>query len=392
MPQFSWQTILIITVVVALIYYLWQKRAAGEGEMRISGFGGSVLETYTRDLTSLARQEKLDPVVGRDEEIERTIHILCRRTKNNPILLGGPGVGKTAVVEGLARKIAGADVPEILKNKRVLALDLTNLISGTKYRGEFEQRMKKLTEEIKKMGRQIILFIDEVHMIAETKGTEGALYLSDILKPALARGDLQMIGATTTQEYERLIKPDDALERRLQPIIVKEPSVEETIRILQGIKNRYEEHHGVRFTDETLRAAAILSAKYIKERLLPDKAIDLLDEAGAKVSIETAHIKKHIQEILLEERGEEKIKALHERAEKIEKEIKHLETLNSGLEKETELQEIKKRMVHLLTTIRQIEKEEMWEKEGRGLPRVKVSDIIEIVADWTKIPLQKITL
>jgi len=390
MPQFSWQTILIITVAVALIYYLWKKReTGGEGG---GGFGSSVLDNFTRDLTALAREEKLDPVVGRDEEIERTIHILCRRTKNNPILLGGPGVGKTAVVEGLAHRIASTDVPEILKNKRVLALDLTNLISGTKYRGEFEQRMKKLTEEIKKMARQIILFIDEVHMIAETKGTEGALYLSDILKPALARGDLQMIGATTTQEYERLIKPDDALERRLQPVIVREPSVEETIVILQGIKNKYEEHHRVRFDDEALRAAAVLSSKYIKERLLPDKAIDLLDEAGAKVSIEAAHLEKHIQEILPEESDETKRKALHERAEKIEKEITHLKELDGGLARETELQEIKKRMVHLLSVIRKMEEEEIWAKEGRGLPRVTAKDIIEIVADWIKIPIEEIKL
>jgi ATP-dependent Clp protease ATP-binding subunit ClpA len=389
MPTFSWQTILIITVAAALIYYLWQKRETRSGEG--GGFGGSVLENFTRDLTALARQEKLDPVVGRDEEIERTIHILCRRTKNNPILLGGPGVGKTAVVEGLARKIATADVPEILQNKRLLALDLTNLISGTKYRGEFEQRMKKLTEEIKKMARQIILFIDEVHMIAETKGTEGALYLSDILKPALARGDLQMIGATTTQEYKRLIKPDDALERRLQPVIVKEPSVEETIVILHGIKNKYEEHHHVRFETEALRAAATLSDKYIKERLLPDKAIDLLDEAGAKVSIESSHLKTHLEKIIPEKEDIEiKMKTLREQEAKLKKEINHLETIDSGLQKEVELQEIKKRMVHLLSMIQKMAEEETWKREGRGLPVVTVSDIIKIVADWTKLPIESI--
>lgn len=391
MPAFSWQTILIITVVVAIIYYLWQKREA-PGEAGVS-FGGSVLENFTRDLTALARQEKLDPVIGRDEEIERTIHILCRRTKNNPILLGGPGVGKTAVVEGLARKIAVADVPEILQNKRVLALDLTNLISGTKYRGEFEQRMKKLTEEIKKMARQIILFIDEVHMIAETKGTEGALYLSDILKPALARGDLQMIGATTTQEYERLIKPDDALERRLQPVIVREPTVEETLTIVRGIKHKYEDHHHVRFHDEALRAAAVLSSKYIKERLLPDKAIDLLDEAGAKVSIESTRLRKHLEKIAPEKRDTgSKIKTLREQEKKLKKEIDHLKTIDSGLQKEVELQEIKKKMVHLLSMIQKMEEEETWKREGRGLPIVTPDDIIKIVADWTKIPIKEIKI
>lgn len=244
---------------------------------------------YTRDLTAEALQGNIDPVVGRSAEIDRAIHILSRKTKNNPILLGPPGVGKTAIVEGLALRIASGDVPVNLKDKRLLSLDLSGMISGTKYRGEFEERVKKLLSDILAAKRQIILFIDEVHMIVQAKGSEGALNVSDILKPALARGDLQAIGATTDQEYEAFIRPDDALDRRFQPVRVEEPRPADALEIIRGIKKVYEEHHGVKYSDEALKAAVELSAKHIKERYLPDKAIDLIDEAGATVGIEAEH-------------------------------------------------------------------------------------------------------
>ncbi|OGL94778.1 hypothetical protein A2348_04450 [Candidatus Uhrbacteria bacterium RIFOXYB12_FULL_58_10] len=252
------------------------------------GGGQSILKTYTRDLTHEAETDNLDPVIGREEEIERVVHILSRRRKNNPLLLGEPGVGKTAIVEGLARRIHKGYVPKSLAGKRVLCLDLTGIISGTKYRGEFEQRMKSLTSEIEAMGRKVILFIDEIHMIEEASGAEGSMNISDILKPALARGDLQAVGATTWKEYEKFIKPDDALNRRFQPVFVGEPNEADSFEILRGIKGTYEQFHGVQIPDETLRSAIRLSAK-IKDRFLPDKALDLIDEASAKVSIEARY-------------------------------------------------------------------------------------------------------
>lgn len=260
--------------------------------------GASMLKIYTRDLTAEARAGKLDPIVGRNRETERLIHILARKRKNNPILLGQAGVGKTAVVEGFVHRIVKGDVPDALKDKRVLTMDLSGLISGTKYRGEFEQRVKRFLDEIVRAKRAIILFIDEVHMIVQAKGAEGALNVSDILKPALARGDLQAIGATTKEDYEKYIRPDDALDRRFQPIIVDEPAPEDALTILRGIKKVYEEYHGVIFADEALEAAVNLSAKYIKDRYLPDKAIDLIDEAGAKAGIEEAYEAKHAAGLL----------------------------------------------------------------------------------------------
>ena len=252
------------------------------------GGGGNILEKYTNDLTQRAREGKVDPVVGRDDEIERVIHILARRSKNNPLLLGEPGVGKTAIVEGLARRIANGSVPDVLKNKRLLALDLPGMISGTKYRGELEQRMRHLTQELKSANRTIILFIDEVHMLEQASGAEGAMNVSDILKPALSRGELAAIGATTFREYTLLIEPDDALNRRFQPVVVGEPTREAVLEILRAVRPVYEKHHNVQITDESLVAAVDLSTKYIKERFLPDKAIDLIDEAAATVSIEAA--------------------------------------------------------------------------------------------------------
>ncbi|MEW5694226.1 MAG: AAA family ATPase, partial [Candidatus Hydrogenedentota bacterium] len=245
-----------------------------------------LLEKYTRDLTQLARESKLDPVIGRDEEIRRTVQVLSRRTKNNPVLIGDPGVGKTAIVEGLARRIIAFDVPEGLKHKRLLSLDLGALIAGTKYRGEFEERLKAVLKEISGSNGSIILFIDELHTIVGAGACEGAMDAGNMLKPALARGELHCIGATTLDEYRKHIEKDAALERRFQPIFVSQPSIEDTISILRGLKERYEIHHGVRIQDAALIAAARSSARYITDRFLPDKAIDLIDESASKIRIE----------------------------------------------------------------------------------------------------------
>ena len=303
---------IVILVALAGLYLLWRLRGK-----EFKGLGGSsMLAIYTRDLTADARAGKVEPVIGRESETERVIHILSRKTKNNPILLGEPGVGKTAIVEGLVRRLVSGDVPDNLKDKRVLALDLSGLISGTKYRGEFEERLKKLLAEVLKEKRKNILFIDEVHMIVQAKGSEGALNVSDILKPALARGDLQAIGATTRAEYEQYIKPDDALDRRFQPVLVGEPKIADALAIIRGIKPVYEKHHSVQYDDGALNAAVELSAKYIKGRYLPDKAIDLIDEAGAKVGIEEGHEARHAAG-LLHAAGCKRKEAIHKHAGKI---------------------------------------------------------------------------
>jgi len=254
-----------------------------------------VLERFSRDLTQLAREDKIDPVIGRDEEIKRTIQILSRRTKNNPVLIGDPGVGKTAIAEGLALKIASGDVPENLRGRRLLALDMGALVAGSKFRGEFEERLKGVMDEVRKASGQVILFLDELHTVVGAGAAEGAMDASNMLKPALARGELQCIGATTLDEYRKNIEKDAALERRFQPIVVGEPSVADTIEILKGLRDKYEAHHTVKIDDSALVAAAELSARYITDRFLPDKAIDLIDEAASKIRIEKSSMPQKIR-------------------------------------------------------------------------------------------------
>ncbi|HYK41593.1 MAG TPA: ATP-dependent chaperone ClpB [Thermoanaerobaculia bacterium] len=288
------------------------------------------LKRYTRDLTDLARRGKIDPVIGRDEEIRRVVQVLSRRTKNNPVLIGEPGVGKTAIVEGLARRIHMGDVPEGLKNKRVVSLDLGAMIAGAKYRGEFEDRLKAVLKEIEEAQGTIILFIDELHTLVGAGASEGSMDASNMLKPALARGELRAIGATTLNEYQKYIEKDAALERRFQPVYVDEPSVEDTISILRGLQERYEVHHGVRITDGALVAAARLSHRYITDRFLPDKAIDLIDEAAARlrteidsVPTEIDQVERRIMSLEIEKRAleKEKTKEAKERLEALEKEL-----------------------------------------------------------------------
>lgn len=275
-------TIVLVSVAsLALIVYLWRKNNPDAQTQ------ASVLALYSRDLTQLAKLGKLDPVIGRHHEIARLIQILSRRTKNNPVLIGNSGVGKTAIVEQLANLIAAGQVPDSLKNKRVLQLDLSGLVAGTKYRGEFEKRLKGVVNEIIAAQRRIILFIDELHSLAEAGEATGAIDAADILKPALARGELQAIGATTMQEFRHSIEKDETLKRRFQPITVDEPTAQETIEILHGLRQRYENYHHVEISDEALKAAVELSQTSLPDRYFPDKAIDVLDEAGARVHLES---------------------------------------------------------------------------------------------------------
>ncbi|MCX7836903.1 MAG: ATP-dependent chaperone ClpB [candidate division WOR-3 bacterium] len=395
------------------------------------------LAKFGRDLTEMAKEGKLDPVIGRDEEIRRVIQILSRRTKNNPVLIGEAGVGKTAIVEGLAQRIVKGDVPEKLKDTRIFALDMGALIAGTKYRGEFENRLKAVLKEIKEEEGRIILFIDEVHTVVGAGAAEGAIDAANILKPMLARGELRVIGAATFKDYREYIEKDKALERRFQPVFVNEPSVEETISILRGLKERYEVHHGVKISDSALVAAAVLSKRYISDRFLPDKAIDLVDEAAAKLKMEITSKPKKIDEIERkiwqldmerislqseeDKEAKERLKAIEEELTKLRKEKQELEEkwqkereiINQVSKIKEEIEKTKKeiekaervydlnraaelkygRLTKLEKELRNLEEEiEKLDKDGKRLLRevVNSEDIAEVVSSWTGIPVTKL--
>ncbi|MCY9563702.1 ATP-dependent protease ATP-binding subunit ClpC [Paenibacillus larvae] len=329
------------------------------------------LDSLARDLTAIAREGNLDPVIGRSKEIERVIQVLSRRTKNNPVLIGEPGVGKTAIAEGLAQRIINNEIPETLKNKRVMTLDMGSVVAGTKYRGEFEDRLKKIMDEIRQAGN-IVLFIDELHTLIGAGGAEGAIDASNILKPALARGELQCIGATTLDEYRKYIEKDAALERRFQPITVDQPSVEDAIQILHGLRDRYEAHHRVKITDESIEEAVKLSDRYITDRFLPDKAIDLIDEASSKVRLRSYTVPPSLKELehKLEEIRREKDSAVQ----------------SQEFEKAASLRDTEQKLIEELEST----KNEWKQKQGSMDTEVTAEDIAEVVASWTGIPVRKL--
>ncbi len=347
------------------------KEDLGKKTNNKAGKKPSVLSQYSRDMTALAMENKLDPVVGREREIKRVIQILSRRTKNNPCLIGEPGVGKTAVVEGLAQRIASGDVPLTVQNKRLVTLDLSGMIAGSKYRGEFEERIKKVIKEVADDGN-IILFVDEMHTLIGAGGAEGAIDASNILKPSLARGEIQMIGATTITEYRKYVEKDAALERRFQPVNVDEPTNEEAMEILKGIVSKYEEHHKVTITPEAIKAAVDLSERYINDRNLPDKAIDLIDEAASAVRLRTMGVSPKVKEL------EEQIKELDG---KIEESLKTADFKAAG--------EFNKEQSALLTKLNRVKNAEKKKQMSSGFI-VNENDIAEVVAEWTRIPVKKI--
>ena len=344
---------------------------SGGKKQQAKGAKTPTLDQFGTDLTAQAREGKFDPVIGRDKEIARVLQILSRRTKNNPCLIGEPGVGKTAVAEGLAQKIADGDVPEILKDKRLVSVDLSSMVAGAKYRGEFEERLKKAVEEVVNAGN-VVLFIDEIHTIVGAGSAEGAIDASNILKPSLARGEIQLIGATTVNEYRKYIEKDAALERRFQPVTVGEPTVEETVKILHGLRDRYEAHHSVKITDEALEAAAKLSQRYITDRFLPDKAIDLVDEAASKKRLSTMT-------------APDDVKELEKELEKITVE-KQAAIVAQDFEKAAELRDKEKSIKDKMD-----ESKSAW-KEGTSSNEQTVTgeDIADIVSGWTNIPVKRL--
>jgi len=330
------------------------------------------LDEFGRDLTELAREGKLDPVVGRQPEIERVMQILCRRTKNNPCLIGEPGVGKTAIAEGLALRIVSGDIPDILRNKRIVALDLAGLVAGTKYRGEFEERMKKVMEEVRKAEGNVVLFIDELHTLVGAGAAEGAIDASNIMKPALARGELQCIGATTQDEFRKYIERDAALERRFQAVKVKEPSEEEAVDILKGLRERYEAHHQVEITDEAINAAVTLSQRYISDRSLPDKAIDLVDEAASRVRLQQSLPPLEVRQ------DRAKLNRLRNELEHAQK---RTSSEDSTIKLQGQIEELEASVV---------EREDAWRDTEKPEPVVGESEIAAIVQSWTGIPVTKL--